>query len=218
MRDLYAKAEAVPCEGKAILAGGLPGAGKTSVLTGVAGIDLSRYLMINPDDIKEEMARRGMVPETQGLIADGGTDLVHEESSDMAKRLAIRAYSDRKNVIWDVTMSSVDSTQKRIANELRSAGYGDGEASLRRHSVDVSVRRAEARHREGHDNTWRAVVWGAESFRLNVLIRWQTRSLAASIVECSSRLSMSSFAGAYTTTRWTGARRRLADGGHSRPR
>jgi predicted kinase len=150
VRDLYAEAEAVPCEGKAILAGGLPGAGKTSVLNGVAGIDLSRYLTINPDDIKEEMARRGMIPELKGLSPMEASDLAHEESSDVAKRLAIRAYSDRKNVIWDITMSSVDSTQKRI-NELRSAGYGDGEAVFVDIHVDVSVRRAEARHREGHD-------------------------------------------------------------------
>ena len=38
VRDLYAKADAVPCDGQAILAGGLPGAGKTTVLTAVAGI------------------------------------------------------------------------------------------------------------------------------------------------------------------------------------
>ena len=43
----------VPCERKAIVAGGLPGAGKTTVLPEFAGIDLSQYLMINPDVIKE---------------------------------------------------------------------------------------------------------------------------------------------------------------------
>jgi len=150
VKDLYANAEAVPCEGKAILAGGLPGAGKTSALTGVAGIDLSKYLMVNPDDIKEEMARRGMVPEIKGLSPMEATDLVHEESSDIAKRLANRAYADRKNVIWDVTMSSVESMQKRIAN-LRTAGYEDTEGIFVDIPVEVSIKRAEARHREGHD-------------------------------------------------------------------
>lgn len=96
VRDLYAKADGVPCEGKAILAGGLPGAGKTSVLGGVAGIDRSRYLVINPDDIKEEMARRGMVPEIKGLSPMEASDLAHEESSDIAKRLAIRRMPIRR--------------------------------------------------------------------------------------------------------------------------
>jgi predicted kinase len=150
VRDLYAKANAVPCDGKAILAGGLPGAGKSSVLNGVASIDLRNYLTINPDDIKEEMARRGMIPEIDGLSPMEASDLAHEESSDMAKRLALRAYSDNKNVIWDVTMSSAESTQGRIA-DLRSAGYAEIEGIFVDIPVEVSVRRAEARHREGHD-------------------------------------------------------------------
>src|SRR6202008_3630101 len=54
--DRYTAATAVPCERKAILAGGLPGGGKTTVLRGYAGIDLAQYLVINPDSIKEDMA------------------------------------------------------------------------------------------------------------------------------------------------------------------
>lgn len=150
VKDLYAEADAVPCEGEAILAGGLPGAGKTSVLTGVAGIDMSKYLMINPDNIKSEMARRGMIPELNGPSPMEASDLVHEESSDIAKRLAIRAYADKKNVIWDITMSSVESTHRRIT-DLRSAGYEETEGIFVDIPVDVSVRRAEARHREGHE-------------------------------------------------------------------
>lgn len=150
VRDLYAKADGVPCEGQAILAGGLPGAGKTSVLGGVAGIDRSRYLMINPDDIKEEMAKRGMIPDIKGLSPMEASDLAHEESSDVAKRLAIRAYADKKNVIWDVTMSSVASTQRRIT-DLKSEGYEHVEGIFVDIPVDVSVLRAENRHREGQD-------------------------------------------------------------------
>jgi hypothetical protein len=91
-----------------------------------------------------------MVPEIKGLSPMEATDLVHEESSDIAKRLANRAYADRKNVIWDVTMSSVESMQKRIAN-LRTAGYEDTEGIFVDIPVEVSIKRAEARHREGHD-------------------------------------------------------------------
>src|SRR5580658_1567504 len=72
----YAEAAAAPCEGKAIIAGGLPGSGKTTVLAGHAGFDRSKYLTVNPDDIKEEMARRGMVPEVAGLSPMEASDLV----------------------------------------------------------------------------------------------------------------------------------------------
>ena len=79
--DLYARGHDVPCERRAIMAGGLPGAGKSTVLEHHAGIDRSQYLTINPDDIKEEMARRDMIPEVAGLTPMEASDLVHEESS-----------------------------------------------------------------------------------------------------------------------------------------
>ena len=81
-----------------------------------AGIDWSQYLMINPDDIKEEMARRGMIPEIDGLSPMEASELVHEESSYLASQLAIRAQADGKNLIWDITMS----IDKKPSSELTS--------------------------------------------------------------------------------------------------
>jgi len=149
--DLYGAACDVPCERRAILAGGLPGAGKTTVLEQHADIDRSQYLTINPDKIKEEMAERGMIPEVAGLTPMEASDLVHEESSHIAKQLALRAMSSGKNTIWDITMSSRESTEKRV-NVLRAAGYSRVEGIFIDIPVDVGIRRSEARHREGHDN------------------------------------------------------------------
>ena len=150
IEDLYAKAADVPCDFKAIIAGGLGGAGKTTVLTQHAGIDLSQYLMINPDAMKEEMAYRGMIPEVEGLSVMEASELVHEESSYLASQLALRAQADGKNVIWDITMSSEESVAKRI-NELASAGYTRIDGLFVDISVETSLRRIESRHREGHD-------------------------------------------------------------------
>jgi predicted kinase len=149
--DLYGAARDVPCERRAILAGGLPGAGKTTVLEHHAGIDRSQYLTINPDEIKNEMAKRGMIPEVAGLSPMEASDLVHEESSYVAKQLALRATASGKNVIWDITMSSRESTESRI-NDLRAAGYSRVEAVFIDIPVDVGIRRSDARHREGHDD------------------------------------------------------------------
>ncbi len=134
IEDLYSRAADVPCEFKAIIAGGLGGAGKTTVLTQYAGIDLSQYLMINPDDMKEEMAQRGMIPEVEGLSPMEASELVHEESSYLASQLALRAQADGKNLIWDITMSSEESVEGRI-NELASAGYTQIDGIF----VDISV-------------------------------------------------------------------------------
>ena len=47
-------------------------------------------------------------------------------------------------------MSSAASTQRRIA-DLRAAGYAEPEGIFVDISLDVSVERAESRHREGHE-------------------------------------------------------------------
>ena len=149
--DLYEAAHDVPCDRRAILAGGLPGAGKTTVLEQHAGIDRSQYLTVNPDKIKEEMAKCGMIPQVAGLTPMEASDLVHEESSHVAKRLARRAIREGKNVIWDITMSSRESVERRIG-DLRAAGYSRVEGVFVDIPVEVGIRRSDARHREGHDS------------------------------------------------------------------
>ena len=161
--DLYTAASDVPCERRAILAGGLPGAGKTTVLERYAGIDSSQYLTINPDEIKEEMAKRGMIPAIAGLTPMEASDLVHEESSYIAKQLALQATADGKNIIWDITMSSRISTESRIG-DLRTSGILAGRRNLRRHPNGSRCQRSDARHREGHDE-YRAGRWPGREVR-----------------------------------------------------
>jgi len=148
---LYARASDVPCERRAIIAGGLSGAGKSTVLEKHAGIDLSQYLTVNPDKIKEEMADRGMVPMVEGLSPMEASDLVHEESSYIARQLAMLAQADGKNIIWDITMSSQAKTADRIM-QLRSAGYSRIDGIFVDIPVETAVTRVDSRHREGQDD------------------------------------------------------------------
>lgn len=147
VNDLYARqSRGVPAQGKAVIAGGLGGAGKTTVLTKHAGIDPAGYVTLNPDDVKEEMIRRGLVPHVEGLSPMESAPLVHEESSHITNLLAKRAYMDHKNVIWDITMSRKGSVQRRV-DEMRAAGYGDVTGVFVDIPVETSVQRAMARHR-----------------------------------------------------------------------
>jgi len=147
---LCARAASVPREHQAVVAGGLPGAGKTTVLTQHTGLDLSGYLVINPDLIKEEMARVRLVPQVRGLTPMESSMLAHEEASHLAKRLAHRAQAEGKNIGFDMTMSRTATCSDRIA-ALRAHGYTQIEAVFVDIPIAVSLARADARHRKDHD-------------------------------------------------------------------
>jgi predicted ABC-type ATPase len=148
---LYAQSASVPWEHRAVLAGGLPGAGKTTVLTQHAGLDLSSYLVINPDLVKEEMARGRLLPQVRGLSPMESSMLAHEEASHIAKRLAHRAQAEGKNIVWDMTMSKSGTCTDRIA-ALRAHGYTQIDVVFVDIPIAVSLGRADARHRLGHDD------------------------------------------------------------------
>jgi predicted kinase len=150
LRSLYGRPSAVPSEWRAIMVGGLPGSGKSTVLRGFLGIDHTRYATINPDEIKEELAFRGMIPDVEGLSPMEASVLAHEESSHVARQLASLAQGDGANVIWDITMSSRVSTERRI-QELRAAGYVAVEGVFVDLTVEESAVRADLRHRNGHE-------------------------------------------------------------------
>ncbi len=147
--ESYSLAADVPCERQAIIAGGLGGAGKTTVLEKYAGIDLSKYITINPDSFKEKLAERGLTERIPGLSPMETTTLAHEESSQIARRLALRAMADGKNIIWDITMSSEKSSRR--VEELRAAGYNHIEGIFVDIPIETSIARSTARHRRGHD-------------------------------------------------------------------
>ena len=144
--QLYARADNVPAEHRALIAGGLPGAGKSTILERYSEIDRSRFLTIDPDNIKEELARHGLIPAVEGLSPMEASDLVHEESSYIAKRLARRAQADGKNVIWDITMSTRQSTEQRIET-LRAHGYAYIEGIFVDIPLTMSKERTATRHR-----------------------------------------------------------------------
>lgn len=167
LSEAYANAAHVPCDRLAIMVGGLGGAGKTTVLDQCAGIDRSQYLTINPDDFKEALARRGMLPKVPGLSPMEASALAHEEASYLAGHLARRALADGKNVIWDITMSSVQTTSRRM-DELRDAGYRQVDAIYVDVPVEFSIARADVRHRRGHDKYLAGVGLGGRPLLADV--------------------------------------------------
>ncbi|MDA3642593.1 zeta toxin family protein [Saccharopolyspora indica] len=148
--ELYARGAEVPSDGAAVFTGGLPGAGKTTALKQNPHIDPDDYLVVNSDDVKQEMCERGMIPELPGLAPMEAADLIQEESSLVSKMLADRAYRERKNIIWDITMSSAGSVNKRL-DAMRGSGYHEIKALFLDVPVETSVERVDQRHRRGYE-------------------------------------------------------------------
>lgn len=140
----------VPNDGKGIIAGGLGGAGKTYTLEKIVKVDPSEYFTINPDLIKEKMAEKDMIPNLDPKLTPMElSPLAHTEASEMAYELAIRAYREKKNVVWDITMSSEASVANERVKLMREAGYSEINAVFVDVTVGKSIRQARTRWANG---------------------------------------------------------------------
>ncbi len=148
VRDLIAAGRAVPCRRMAILAAGLPGADLAGVLDQAA--DRSQYLTVSVPGMLTELARRGMIPRIAGLSPMEAADLAHGEAQYLAKRAALRAIADGRNLILEMSMASPAPVHTWIS-VLRSGCYRI-EGVFADISIDESVRRTEAAYRRGHED------------------------------------------------------------------
>ena len=146
--EILEKHANVPKERKALMSGGLGGSGKGTVLGKFADVDHSQWITVDPDEMKQELLKRGMVPEIPGLLPLEHANYIHEESSDLANMLHFAAMQQGYNVILDTTMASM-SAKKKI-DSFKDAGY-DVEAIFVDVPVEVSVTSALGRHKGGVD-------------------------------------------------------------------
>jgi predicted ABC-type ATPase len=150
VEDMYAKAQNVPTDGRGIFTGGPTGAGKSSALKKL-GVKPGEYFTVDPDAVKEEMARRGMVPDIPGypdLAPMERATLVHRESMRVANMLMDRAVADQRNVIWDTTMINADSIERWV-DQMRQDGYDNIRGVFVQALPEVARARVQRRYEEG---------------------------------------------------------------------
>ena len=138
------RAASIPDDGKAILGGGLPGAGKTTALHALPGVNPDDYLAVAPDDFKEELARRGLVPKVEGLTPMEASPLVSDEAHHIAAMVLARAQAEHKNIVIDLTMHPADRVGQRIT-ALHAAGYQVNGVYVHV-PIETSVERAGSRY------------------------------------------------------------------------
>jgi hypothetical protein len=99
------------------------------------------------------MAERGLIPQVENLSPLEAADLAHTEAQFVAKRLALRALADGRNLLLDITMASRVSLESWL-DAVHRAGYVVTGVFVDI-GVEESVRRAEiaaqlAAHADGH--------------------------------------------------------------------
>ena len=150
LSEFKEKYEHVPTDKNVIFSAGLPGAGKTTVLTQYENLNMEDWATVSSDDMKEILAEKGAIPEIEGLSPMERSTLVHQESSYLADRLLKDLSSEGKNVIYDFTCKNKDSTEKRIKT-LVGSGYKteDMQFTFVDITIEVAKERAKSRYTKG---------------------------------------------------------------------
>lgn len=161
-----ARDRGVPADRQAIVAAGLPGAGKTEFLSGrvpihdengnevstadVLGVNPDHYVSVNPDDAKEFLAGNGHAPTVGDLSPMETAALMHVESADMSAMLDEQARAAGLNVMYDATLKTADNARSTLSN-LAASGYDKPKGVLIDVTVKQSLDSAHNRYAKGQD-------------------------------------------------------------------
>lgn len=147
----------VPAEHKAWLIGGPSGAGKSTFLK-KQGAEMGLKMgekgpenaaVVNPDDVKDHMAKHGMIPDYPGLKPAETAALVHEESSYLSKIIQHELLKTGKNVVFDLTVSGKpEKFIDKYVKPTEAAGYGKIKAAFVDGDIPTSLYRAGKRHQQ----------------------------------------------------------------------
>lgn len=132
----------VPSEHHAILATGMPGPAKAAALK--KALD-DRHALVSVDQIKAELAKRGMVPGAEGLSPAERSALVHAEAGHVAHLATSRLAARGKNLALDIPGSSAEAIEAHRAL-LAHRGYRV-HGLLAKSPADATA--AAAAHRKG---------------------------------------------------------------------
>jgi hypothetical protein len=159
--EVYQAAAGVPCERRAAIAGGLPGADKAAAMDR-AGLDRARYFTVSIDAILNQMAAGGLIPPGNGRSPLERAGQVHAEAQYLAKRVLLRALIDGRNLILDISLASWRAAEAwtyslRFADYEITAVFADIGVDEAVSRADEARRRGEEEFRRGHGHGGRVI-------------------------------------------------------------
>lgn len=166
LNDFFASTTAAR-EGKAIIMSGPPGAGKSAALRERIGSG-EQWRVIDPDYFKSRILfhETERDPTLSSLNQDSRLQerrregelfapgeyaaLIHEESSDLARRAMRRALVDRENVVIDGIHSQASKIEDKLS-KLREFNYSSTSILVVDGTQEVTRARVEQRWRNGYE-------------------------------------------------------------------
>lgn len=105
---------------QALFMAGGPASGKTTALKAAPELEPDAAVLINPDEVKEKLPEYGEMVDGKDRFAAAG---VHEESSDVGKRIHAEAVDLGLNVVVDGTGDSKKGKFAGKMKDMDGAGY-----------------------------------------------------------------------------------------------
>lgn len=157
--DEVTKNQTKPRNQRAIMLGGLPGAGKSStleVMTKQGGFQADDWVTINPDVMKDKMLERGLFPKVEGMAPAETAGFIHAASSEMSYMLEQLLSIEGYNLIFDITMGDAPRrgdekpNYEQVVDRLTDLDYAIDGVFV---DVDPNTSRVRVakRHQEGLD-------------------------------------------------------------------
>lgn len=163
-----------PCEGKAAIVGGMPGAGKSKMLPAL--FNPKEYFVIDPDDIKQWFIENDLYPHLDNLTPLETAPFLHVESTAVAKKLSQKLAAKKANVIWPMTFSALDAVENRV-NFTKKNGYKCIDGAFVDVSTETSTSRVKARYASGMQSFILGRGLGGRFIDLETVARHQNAAL-----------------------------------------
>jgi hypothetical protein len=169
---------------KAILIGGLPGSGKSSLLNRMSKegtLDQNDWVTADPDIVKTKMIEQDWFPDIAGLSPGDTSGFIHAQSAEISTMLERLLMHEGYNIIFDSTMGNGDHVALNM-EYLKAHEYKDVDGIFIQSTANHALASITHRYRAGLDKLRTGVSGRARSGEVDPEIRSGGRFVPTKVV------------------------------------